>query len=356
MSKEKHPPKPKKEYLMRYHLFIKSQLARTAVFAAALFVTCVQAQPQFSFAAIGDAPYEPVASGHQVYPAPGYERLIAHINSDPSIEFSIHIGDIKAGNTFCENYVYLTNFVYFNSFQNPLIFTPGDNEWTDCHRANNGSIAPLERLFLLRTLFFDGNKSLGQNPIPLFKDLAPYVENSIWRQRPAIFVTLHQPGSNNNRDRRIGLFQDPLDEEYTARNESNMAFLDIVLHQAHYNPQVKLVVIASQANPFERFLEPNQGYTISGYGDFIEKLRVFVAAHPDKQVLYIGGDTHTPRVDHPLTDVYPSPTQLTPTGTPYPNFTRLEVYAQTAAFSNWYKVTVNPDGMPGIQTLNVPSN
>ena len=66
----------------------------------------------------------------------------------------------------------------------------------------------------------------------------------------------------------------------------------------HY-PQVKLVVIAAQANPFERFLEPNQGYTISGYGDFIDKLRAFVAANPDKHVLYIGGDTHTPRVDHP---------------------------------------------------------
>ena len=339
---------------MRYHLFIKTQ--RTAICAAALLVTCAaQGQRQFSFSAIGDVPYEPVASGRQVYPAPGYERLIARINSDPSIEFTVHIGDIKAGNTLCEDNVYLNNLDYFNSFQNPVIFTPGDNEWTDCHRANNGSVDPLERLLLIRMLFFDGNKSLGQNPIPLFKDRAPYVENSIWRQRPAMFVTLHQPGSNNNRDRKTGLYADLTDSEYTARNESNMAFLDFVLHQAHFNPQVKLVVIASQANPFERFLEPNQGYTISGYGDFIEKLRAFVAANPDKNVLYIGGDTHTPRVDHPLTDLYPSPPQLTTAGTPYPNFTRLEVYGQTAAFSNWFKVTVNPDGTLDTQTQIVPS-
>ena len=341
---------------MRHRLFIKSQLVRTAVCAAALLVACsAKAQPQFSFAAIGDAPYEPVASGHQVYPALGYERLIAHINSDPSIEFSVHIGDIKAGNTLCEDNVYANNFAYFNSFLNPVIFTPGDNEWTDCHRANNGSIDPLERLELLRMLFFDGNKSLGQNPIPLFKDLAPYVENSIWRQRPAIFVTLHQPGSNNNRSRTNGLYLDPIDSEYTARNESNMAFLDAVFHLAHFNPQVKLVVIASQANPFERFLEPNQGYTISGYIDFIEKLRAFVAANPDKNVLYIGGDTHTPRVDHPLTDIYPSPTQLTTAGTAYPNFTRLEVYAQAAAFTNWFKVTVYPDGALATQPQTIPS-
>jgi len=337
---------------MQYDLFIKSTL--TAVCAALLLAGSAEAQPQFSFAAIGDAPYEPVANGRQVYPSPGYDRLITHINSDPSIEFSVHIGDIKAGNTLCEDDVYLNNFAYFNSFQNPVIFTPGDNEWTDCHRANNGSVDPLERLHLLRALFFDRNKSLGQNPMPLFKDRAPYVENSIWRQRPAMFVTLHQPGSNNNRDRKTGLYADLTDSEYAARNESNLAFLDIVFHQAHYNPQVKLVVIASQANPFERFLEPNQGYTISGYDDFIGKLRAFVAANPTKQVLYIGGDTHTPRVDHPLTDLYPSPTQLTTAGTPYPNFTRLEVYAQTAAFTRWFKVTVHPDGTPVTETQLVP--
>jgi hypothetical protein len=341
---------------MKLHLFINHQIARVAVYAAALLVTCgANAQPQFSFAAIGDVPYEPVASGHQVYPAPQYERLITHINSDPSIEFTVHIGDIKAGTTFCDDAVYANNLAYFNSFQNPVIFTPGDNEWTDCHRANNGSFNPLARLDLIRMLFFDSNKSLGQNPIPLFKDLAPYVENSIWRQRPAMFVTLHQPGSNNNRNRTTGLFLDPTDSEYTARNDSNMALLDGAFLQGHFNPQVKLVVIASQANPFERFIEPNQGYTVSGYGDFIERLREFVAANPDKHVLYIGGDTHTPRVDHPLTDIYPSPTQLTTAGTPYQNFTRLEVYAQTVAFSKWFKVSVNSDGTLVTETQLVPS-
>ena len=341
---------------MKRHPSIKQITSAVACAATLLITSRAVAQSQFSFAAIGDVPYEPVLAGQQVYPVPAYEKLIAHINSDASIDFTVHIGDIKAGNTLCEDNVYVNNFGYFNSFHNPVIFTPGDNEWTDCHRANNGGLNPLERLDLIRLLFFDSNKSLGQNPIPLFKDLAPYVENSLWRLRPAMFVTVHQPGSNNNRNRTTGTFQDPTDSEYTARNASNMAFLDSVLHMAHYNPQVKAVVIASQANPFERFIEPNQGYTVSGYGDFIGRLRTFVAAHPDKNVLYIGGDTHTPRVDHPLTDVYPSPTQLTPAGTPYPNFTRLEVYAQTVAFTKWYKVTVDPEGGVVAETQTVPAD
>ena len=342
---------------MKYRVFIDLKIARAAVCAAALLINFVARANDgpFSFAAIGDVPYEPVTNGHQVYPIPQYERLIAHINSDPSVEFTVHVGDIKAGNTLCEDNVYINNFDYFNQFQNPVIPTPGDNEWTDCHRVNNGSMDPLDRLLLIRMLFYDGNKSLGQDPMPLFKDKEPYVENSRWRQKPAIFVTLHQPGSNNNRNRTTGLFLDPADSEYTARNQSNMEFLDEVLHLGSVNPQVKLVVIASQANPFERFIEPNQGYTVSGYGDFIDRLRAFVAANPDKHVLYIGGDTHTPRVDHPLTDIYPSPTQLTPAGTSYPNFTRLEVHAQTVAFTKWYRVTVNPDGTIVTEAQIVPA-
>jgi len=105
-----------------------------------------------------------------------------------------------------------------------------------------------------------------------------------------------------------------------------MLLLDNVFHRA-FQPAGEIGVIASQANPFERFIEPNQGYTVSGYGILSRSCGV-CCDNPDKNVLYIHGDTHTPRVNHPLTDVYPSPTQLTPAGTPYPNFTRLEVYAR----------------------------
>src|SRR5689334_9963264 len=97
-------------------LFKNYHVVRAAICVASfIFVCAAKAQPQFSFAAIGDMPYEPVLNGRQVYPIPQYERLIAHINSDASIEFTVHIGDIKAGNTLCEDNVYANNFAYFNS-------------------------------------------------------------------------------------------------------------------------------------------------------------------------------------------------------------------------------------------------
>jgi hypothetical protein len=169
---------------MRFNLFINTQLARITVCAAAFLVMCAtQAQSQSIFAAIAmyltsRSPTDTRCTGSGIRAVDqSHQQRLLHRLHRPHRRH-------QAGNTLCEDNVYANNFVYFNFVPNPVIFTPGDNEWTDCHRANNGSIDPLERLGLIRTLFFDGNKSLGQNPIPLFKDRPPYVENSIWRQRP----------------------------------------------------------------------------------------------------------------------------------------------------------------------------
>jgi hypothetical protein len=80
--------------MKKLSLLKKTIVVAAACFALLLFASNGQAQPQFSFAALGDVPYEPVSNGSQVYPIPQYERLIADINSDPSIEFTVHIGDI----------------------------------------------------------------------------------------------------------------------------------------------------------------------------------------------------------------------------------------------------------------------
>ena len=159
----------------------------------------------FSFAAIGDVPYSSL-------PSAAYDALIAKINADPDVAFSVHIGDIKTGDSLCADSIYSANLDYFNKFAKPLIFSPGDNEWTDCHRTNNGAYNPDERLSLLRNTFFQHNKSLGQTTMPLFKDKAPYVENSKWEEKPAMFIALHQPGSNNNRNRTAGPFLEQRDE------------------------------------------------------------------------------------------------------------------------------------------------
>ena len=36
----------------------------------------------------------------------------------------------------------------------PLILTPGDNDWTDCHGVETRKFDPLQRVSKLRTMFF----------------------------------------------------------------------------------------------------------------------------------------------------------------------------------------------------------
>ena len=89
-----------------------------------------QSQKKFDFAVIGDAPYGPATGTGtarvQVYPAPAYERLIADINSTlkDNKSFLIHVGDIKEGNSRCDDNVYTTNRDYFNTFDMAAIFIP----------------------------------------------------------------------------------------------------------------------------------------------------------------------------------------------------------------------------------------
>jgi len=52
---------------------------------------------------------------------------------------------------------------YFNSLHAAAIFTPGDNDWTDCDR--NPAYSSRAQLDKERALFFATKFSLGQKPL-----------------------------------------------------------------------------------------------------------------------------------------------------------------------------------------------
>src|SRR3954452_11833898 len=96
----------------------------------------------FDIALLGDMPYG-------VAREPAYERLIADVNNLHPL-FAVHIGDTKSGSTLCDAAQVTKTQGYFSRFQMPLIYAIGDNEWTDCMRANNGAFDPLSRLATIR--------------------------------------------------------------------------------------------------------------------------------------------------------------------------------------------------------------
>jgi hypothetical protein len=328
---------------------------RNTVLAAGILLTTslAIADDPYSFALFGDMPYTSAALPDAVE---RYQRLIAHMNTF-DVKFGIHVGDIKAGNTRCDDAVYTSNLALFNTFKVPIIYTPGDNEWTDCHRNNNGDYSPLDRLLLLRSTFYTSNMSLGGKQVELTRQPG-YPENVRYYHARTLVITIHMPGSNNNRQQiiseiiagipRLNPYYDG-DVEYTSRNAANMAWFEEGMNLAINDPSVKAVVVAFQANPFERFLEPLSASNNNPY------MFSVIAAH---------GDTHIMRIGKVLTDLYPGcdPTTsdkcvaVTFGGDVIDNFTRAEVFAQSNV--HWIKVTVDPDS-PGVFSfapMLVPGN
>lgn len=244
----------------------------------------------FTFAAIGDIPYGP------------HEELAALIDklNRQSLAFTLHVGDIKSGSTVCSDETFLNVRQLFEQFDRALIYTPGDNEWTDCHRVNNGSYDPLERLERIRQLFFASNQSLGKQRLTLQtqssqKSFTTFVENRRWSQGKVRFATLHLVGSNNNL--QPGL---PSSSEFAAREHANIAWLRDTFSEARSNMD-EAVVLAMQADTF--FGEPRKG---SGFVRWNAALAEEVAAW-GKPVLLIQGDTHQYLIDRPLKDAKGKP-------------------------------------------------
>src|SRR5262249_47968668 len=113
------------------------QVLALGVVAVALAVGVVRAaggsNPNtLTFAVYGDSPYLDSA-----FPNPAAEfnatpAFIDTINADPSIQAVIHVGDIHSGSEACTFAYDQAIFNFWTAFQRPLIYTPGDNEWSDC--------------------------------------------------------------------------------------------------------------------------------------------------------------------------------------------------------------------------------
>lgn len=278
--------------------FIASLLAASCTLGA-LVLPMPSAAASFSFAAIGDVPYGPVEE---------LGELAQRINRFAPA-FTIHVGDIKSGGSVCSDEAFATVRRLFDQFEQPLVYTPGDNEWTDCHRRSCGQYDPLERLDKLRTMFFATEQSLGKRKLTLQTQAAQngfgkYVENRRWAVGKVSFVTLHLVGSNNNWQPEL-----PSVSEYAARDEANIAWLRDSFARAKARKDVA-IVLAMQADTF--YGEPKAD---SGFTRWLAALAEEVDSW-GKPVLLIQGDTHVHRIDQPLKNAK---------GKPLPQLTRVVV-------------------------------
>lgn len=90
----------------------------------------------FTIALIGDVPYGTSPTDTRQLVA--HPRFISAINADSEISLVAHIGDTHAGKQYCTLEYNKTISEHWAAFKKPLVYTPGDNEWMDCHKAKEG--------------------------------------------------------------------------------------------------------------------------------------------------------------------------------------------------------------------------
>lgn len=250
---------------------------------------------ELHFVALGDLPY-----GSDEVAGTKYRSLIDSINRTDS-QFSIHVGDFKSGSTLCSDEEFQRQRRHFDRFSRPVVYTPGDNEWTDCHRKNNGSFDPLERLEKLRSTFFSVKESLGAMAMPIESQsgvhptFARYVENQRWVVERVLFMTVHIVGSNNNFETR-----DPKAvAEFFERDAANRAWINAGFDMASLLG-MEAVVIAFQADVFESASHEATFPRYSGFFNVVGEALLPRAKQFAKPVLLINGDTHKFRFGSPF--------------------------------------------------------
>ena len=332
------------------------------------------ATPQ-TLAVYGDAPYgvSPTDISQELL-TPAF---IASINADPDVQTVLHVGDIHSGKQFCTQAYDQTVFDLWKRFEDPLVYTPGDNEWTDCHKAAEGGGTynattgkidyvtdasgspvdyakgdPVANLALVRSIFFPvpgvtlgAHKKLvlSQSTWARFFDPshpadAQFVENVIFVRDRTLFVTINLPGgSNNDNDVWYGApAQSPAQvREIADRTGADLRWLDLAFAIAKLDGRITSIVIGAQADMWD----PEKGAPHqAAYEPFVQSLASHTLAF-GKPVLMLNGDSHVYQSGNPLSPLDPN-ASIHP-GYDVPNFHRVVVHGSTLPLE-WLKLKIDP--------------
>jgi len=360
-----------------------------ALSAAAIAITAgasAAGPNKLTIAVYGDSPY--LDKAFPALPHAEFDAtagFIDTINSDPDVQEVIHVGDIHSGSEPCTNAYDQSIYDKWTAFQRPLIYTPGDNEWSDCTKANEepGSDnadptthpnLPLENLALIRQIFFaNPGQTLGQHPMNVITQAqaydpdnptdAQYVENVMWQQGKTVFVTVNIPGgSNNDVDPWYASHKIPASPaqqtDLEQRTGADIRWLNSAFALAEKDASVQNVVIVGQSDMWD---VADTAAHQTNYEPIVAAMAEN-AAFFKKPVLYLNGDSHLYRSDNPLQrgapclDEETSGAPVTPcakdgwTHHPFydvPNFHRIVVHGSTFPLE-WLKLTIDEHPNPSL--------
>ncbi len=360
---------------------MKNSMIRAALLAALLPIpTLTQAADDgrgdiesvrpVTIAVFGDWPY----SQNLLTNAP---LLVNSVNTDRSVSLVVHVGDIHSGSMPCTSAGISPPipesspgwnqnvFYWFQQFAVPVVYTPGDNEWSDCHKTKEKkSGAPLNELASVRNLFFSRpGITLGRNDTNVlsqaeYYDRAyptdkTYVENVMWMRSSVVFVTLNMPGSNNDTLPWTNGFEDLAKhaDEVEQRTAADIHWLDAAFAAAAKN-KARAVVIALQADMWDPEAAALDGDGLDAYTPFVQELAAQSLAF-GRPVLLLNGDSHVYHKDRPLADPASDTGKIHNTPA-VPNLQRITVQGSTNGPAEWVRLTIDPRRADPFSDTNVP--
>jgi hypothetical protein len=295
----------------------------------------------YTIGLFGDMPYNTL--GRSQYPA-----LLADINAS-HVAFSVFDGDLKAGGDGpCADSLYTTAITNFNRLERPLVWVPGDNDWTDCWGRYGPSTLPysdpLERLAFERALFASTDQSLGERTLTLTRQSseggfnARYSENVRWKLGPVVYIGVNVQGSNDNYPYAGVDGETRPQAEIDRQRAEELARKAAVIEWLHEGfafaarVRAKGVMVIWQADPnFNNEQQLADTRSWDAYPAYVSALRNETVGFAG-QVALVHGDGHYFKMDKPLNG---------PGGGVLANFTRVETFG--ARNTHWIIATIDPN-------------
>jgi hypothetical protein len=283
-----------------------------ALVAVAGGLTACDPNAEYDVAFFGDVPYSTADFAR-------YDDMIRAINGSSAV-FSGHVGDIgPPESSTCTNAWVDRETARMDTLQRPLVYTPGDNEWTDCSDE-------LARLSYLRSKVYrgTGTQSRGRSPMGLIsQDSRGYPENARWTRGPVVFASLHVVGSRDN-------YGDQ--SEFAPRRRATVDWVVAAYNQARAEDREGIVFMA-QADPnLDREGSESQRIAYQSMFDAVVNQSVFF----DGEVVFVHGDGHTFKNDKPIAG-RPNLRRVQVEGDSNVSYVRLHV--DPGAGSNLFSVT-----------------
>jgi hypothetical protein len=345
----------------------------------------------FSYAVYGDAPYGTTPTDTSETDAT--PAFISAVNADKAVSTVLHVGDIHSGSQYCTQAYDQQIADLWAGFADPMVYTPGDNEWTDCHKKKEGGGAynaatgqidyvkdgdgnlvnysggnPVDNLALVRSIFYPtAGGTLGSGRLKVLSQAqvdnhahptdGQYVENVMWQRDDVLFVSVNVPGgSNSDADPWYGAPTASPQQTTEAANRTGAAlrWLDRAFTTAG-QVHARSVVVMAQADMWD--LDGKDGSHLANYEPIVNSLATHTTDF-GKPVLLLNGDSHVYRSDNPLQqassctgdqDVCSYDDWNSHPSYNEPNFHRIVVHGSTVPLE-YLRLTVNPKNQQATAT------